>query len=132
MITEELRVGNYLTPPESTSSQKYAIVNWITPAGIRFKGFGNEVIVHRCKPIELTEEWMAKFGFEKSYIGDDFFEWFDKEGMFGVAFNHTTNGITCKYPLHIWDASFTGAVCLYVHQLQNLYFALKQTELKTK
>src|SRR5579864_5869204 len=69
--------------------------------------------------IQLTEEWLLKFGF-KCTSG----EWYYPETEFGITFNEDHE------PLHIWDASFTDAPIKYVHQLQNLYFALTGTELQ--
>lgn len=76
-----------------------------------------------CIPVEITEEWLLKFGFE-----------YDR-------FNHTF----CKgnYCIHIKDGHFNFmndprcsaacyylTTCKYVHQLQNLYFALTGEELQ--
>jgi hypothetical protein len=72
-------------------------------------------------PIPLTEEWLLKFRFEDRGPQPDS----DELGRF------------TKYPIGLWimDGSFITAgdfdVSLkYVHQLQNLYFALTGEELK--
>jgi len=76
--------------------------------------------------IPLTEEWLLKFGFIA--IDDD------------GGFEHPTEKCFQLYDRyldkegfsHVWDAAYTGAPCLYVHQLQNLYFALVGEELTIK
>lgn len=79
-------------------------------------------LITDLEPIPLTEEWLVKFGFEKR-VGEIFMyhTWFyiDKEcaGVSGWYFR----GI---------DA-FKSKI-EYVHQLQNLYFALTGEELTLK
>ena len=69
------------------------------------------------KPIPLTEEWFLKFGFENSekIAVHNRFVWYKDhigiKGMLGVV-----KPVECKY----------------VHQLQNLYFAMTGEELKRK
>lgn len=78
--------------------------------------------------IELTEEWLLKAGFEKDDSGVDMFdqdycEWYQKE--FPVI------GIICQShdKEYIFDENTDTLRLKYVHQLQNLYFALKGSEL---
>ena len=93
------------------------------------------------KPIELTEEWLLKFLFEKStefkmnwyetkFLTnegvDEIEEWvrlcinIESYSVFMVSYNSDDLGHNLK------------SKCQYVHQLQNLYFALTQTELTIK
>lgn len=65
------------------------------------------------EPIPLTEEWFYKFGFSKSNV------WFEKNGI--ELFNIADLYFRAKYPIKA-DVKF-------VHQLQNLYFALTGEEL---
>lgn len=85
-------------------------------------------------PIPLTEEWLLKLGFnkvaDKNKIANDKIVY----GLFGIGFqlNLVVN--------HKWDVytnwnnnknyiTANGAAVKYVHQLQNLYFALTGQEL---
>ena len=70
------------------------------------------------KPIILTETWLIKFGFKKNnnWFSNDLFE-IDIESR-GLHVRLIMGG-SSKYLLHI----------KYVHQLQNLYFALTGEEL---
>ena len=71
-----------------------------------------------CLPIPITEEWLLKFGFEKQtdVCG---FKW--HKGNFYIL-QVGKNSFYCDY-------SLVFAID-YIHQLQNLYFALTQKELE--
>ena len=72
------------------------------------------------KPIPLTEDWILKFGFNK------YGEWFIINNMFApyinisIKHNKTTIGDNEEYDIEMIK---------YVHDLQNLYFALTRKEL---
>jgi len=96
------------------------IGNWVDLGGGRNHYQANDPELWsglNINPIPLTEEWLVKFGFENNSMN------LDEEGF-----------------LHL-DISFIGGVNVYindmeyphinhVHQLQNLYFALTQEEIK--
>ena len=75
------------------------------------------------KPIPLTEEWLLKFGFERTDLIDnsnDDWTWlfYQKDSIYIDGSDltiETATGIVIKVE--------------YVHQLQNLYFALTGEEL---
>jgi len=69
------------------------------------------------EPIPLTEEWLVKFGFEI------------KQGRFGNEYFGKINLYTAsdKKIVFCYDDCLKGIN--YVHQLQNLYFALIGEEL---
>lgn len=70
---------------------------------------------HNYKPIPITEEWLLKFGFHKineSYIKNAF------------LFTNCNSIYKFLYKLSIIENELK-----YVHQLQNLYFALTGEEL---
>jgi hypothetical protein len=69
------------------------------------------------KPIPLTEEWMLKFGFEYSDLNGD-------SGLWKIP----PFQIYGKYNQFLYDYRLDVN---YVHQLQNLYFALTYEELQT-
>lgn len=76
------------------------------------------------KPIPLTEEWLVKFGFEKSIYHCDIYE-LNKNG-FEISFDFKDRVINGCY-LECIELDIK-----YVHQLQNLYFALIGKELTIK
>ena len=65
-------------------------------------------------PIPITEEWLLKFGFEKTSLGH-----FKKQGIILLVEDF----------YYICLLGNTSVIIKYVHQLQNLYFALTQKEL---
>lgn len=74
-------------------------------------------------PVKLTEEYLLKFGFEiTKQTKEDNNIW-------------TFIGSECKFELeqiidfHLYDNMCFGTQINYVHQLQNLYFALTNEEL---
>jgi len=82
----------------------------------------------------LTEEWLLKFGFEKSKF-DYKFEFRDIYFTIKIpAFlNHDRELTLTFHPkMKEWGFTFMGNKIQYVHQLQNLYFALTGTELEIK
>jgi hypothetical protein len=72
------------------------------------------------EPIPLTEEWLFKFGFEKNENG--LFKLFN-ESEVPILLNEDLDGWTCD------GINFSVNGTQYVHQLQNLYFALTGKEL---
>jgi hypothetical protein len=84
-----------------------------------------------CKPIPLTEEWLLKMGFDISSSsgyniknnGIEIDVWFNDDGLINDIQISSTN-ISGAYP-NIKHFQ-------YVHQLQNLYFALTNEELTMK
>ena len=121
MEANELRIGNYAKHYEN------GIVLTVGRT-VAFKTPTNtiRVDVDDLEPIKLTEEWLLKFGFEKIYSTKvrSVFD-FSEDLRFGYldffGFSNTSSGVTFigKKFEHI----------KYVHQLQNLYFALTGKEL---
>ena len=114
MRVEELRIGNYFQWSEFASM------------GIGVDVCTKENIFNYLQlkePIPLTEEWLLKFGFEKpasSWCGDKFHltTWDRYPDCWCVALNKNNAILVDKLK--------------HVHQLQNLYHALCQEELKIK
>lgn len=107
MKPTELRIGNLV----QTNFKKEKEITDIKL--IDFK----ENFFRLYDPIQLTEEWLLKFGFEKTENG-----YFVKDGII-------------LYPIR--DLYFRGNLFIkadikYVHQIQNLYFALIGEELTPK
>lgn len=121
MKANELMIGNWII-----ADNQEVQVNYITPFSIGYgKGnfapsdtFNNTYF----QPIPLTEEWLIKFGFEFKPTGEEVYEQTWKLSGFEI-WQH--NEGFC-HDFHI------GGNLHYVHQLQNLYFALTGEELKTK
>lgn len=79
-----------------------------------------KVEILEVEPIELTEEWLIKFGFENNFKQYELMNWGLKVDLLNnewIVFH----GFCGKY------SEITS--CRYVHQLQNLYFTLTGKEL---
>lgn len=81
--------------------------------------------------IELTEEWFTKFGFQS--------ESYNKTSALNGDIYYTLGGvdIVCEYLSGQWKfiykkSEFDYIEIKYVHQLQNLFFALTGSELTPK
>lgn len=91
--------------------------------------FVNGRVIEDLKPIELTEEWLRRAGFVK----------IDNRNQFGY-FKPISNSRSLCWgfgkDISIEDDETNSMLeyipCQYVHQLQNLYFALCGSELKIK
>ena len=115
----DLRIGNFIKVISSTKT----FDSFITQA----KGYDIVRIEEKSftywnyEPVILTEEWLLKFGFEKT-IGSN-------ESNF-------TNGVYNLFANSLGEVNFYFfkegdwyQKIDYVHQLQNLYFALTGSEL---
>lgn len=78
-----------------------------------------------CKPTPLTEEWLLKFGFDKK-------EGFElKINQFDLIWFYKGKYYLCPYEA-CNENQCVELQIKYVHQLQNLYFALTGEELTIK
>lgn len=131
MKSNELRIGNLLRDKVSKTLLR---VTELTEDGIIThvidrskypleKGWGLE-------PIPLTEEHLLNFGFEKD--GECFFKKFSVQGEFMLFSNKTLVAVAnhVNEPFYFTNKTIIGLE--YVHQLQNLFFALTKTELTAK
>ena len=87
------------------------------------------VYLKNCEPVPLTEEWLIKFGFKYNGWNYDFKNYVfhaqgknEKGEFFNTEFGIKNNGITFNISYNLE----------FVHQLQNLYFALTGEELTIK
>ena len=111
----ELRIGNYYN--------EFGIPKQVTASFIEKL----DQIEKACKividvsPIEITEDWLIKLGFKKDIETD--YRWFilDKS----VAYDLDDNCIRISDSWEFGKRKF-------VHELQNLYFALTSKELTFK
>jgi len=119
MEANELRVGNYVNVfgiPQLVDGSMIVKMVQIEIA---------EKICIDVTPIELTEELLLKCGF--NLITDD-------GGVVG-KYTYWSNDFIELNNLGYWfvvSTDFNHPKINYLHQLQNLYFALTQTELQIK
>ena len=83
----------------------------------------NHIPVEFISPIPLTEDWLLIFGFKKRK-NRHLFHWENKI----VISEYKDEFENFFYPKTGYDIRFSNEI-KYVHQLQNLYFALTGAEL---
>lgn len=111
MDIKQLRIGNYIN------------YNYLGTSIVSVIESGDDITEadsNQYTPIELTEEWLLKFGFKWSHFHPDtaqreYYTYKD----FGIELY---NNRYYKYNIEIKT----------IHQLQNLYFALIRQELTIK
>jgi hypothetical protein len=125
MKASELRIGNYVKF-DNHEDEYYKV------SGCDISELSDELIDLNASPIQLTEEWLLMFGFIRhhyDYANDVIYikniadnEIDNAEFEWGVYPNELGSGIQIKNRKSL----------KYVHQLQNLYFALTGKELVVK
>jgi hypothetical protein len=132
MKANELRIGNLVYYRSSDSDQ------WTNDLPIE-DGFEIDS-ADEYKPIPLTEEWLLKFGFEKGV--SKLMDFVKSELDFTIEGNECIcYGVYKDGDEFTFNVSHSGEIhenegwrillyIRYVHQLQNLYFALTAQELK--
>jgi hypothetical protein len=115
MEANELRIGNLILKNGS-------IYNIDTLFFVDI--YDGTAINFHLKPIHLTEEWLLRFGFEKTM------EWTYSKELLGnskLVYYLGEKGWSIGFKNYSDFSNLT-----YVHQLQNLYFALTGEELTIK
>lgn len=123
LTANELRLGNLVFNKMREINQVcFKITNTSENSGMKINGISERFI----QPIPLTEDWLLKFGFNKKintrFCNAEMFQICNKYiiakpwGKNLMMFNNT---LSRGYLLDV----------KYVHQLQNLYFALTGKEL---
>ena len=106
MKANELRIGNYVAMYKGDCFQ------------LKLRDFADLEMNDgniSCSGIPLTEEWLLKFGFDRNILNANHND----------IIYYSENNIAIKGMLGMVKPS----QCIYVHQLQNLYFALTNEEL---
>lgn len=129
MKTSELRIGNLLEFSNGIQPSKIVMVGrrFFSSASIEKEDNDFEITPH-YRPILLTDEWLLKAGFEKDDTGvdiydQDYHEWYQKElPIIGIICQSSDKS-------YLFDENTDTLRIKYVHQLQNLIFALTGEEL---
>ena len=118
MKANEIRIGNYVW---NEVQQKAIQVNLKVLVDL-LNGID-------WQPIPLTEEWLLKFGFEKDEYAKDFrLGKYWVENRYFDSYEKSMFLFGCYQFNKIYITSNVD-VLKYVHELQNLYFALTGEEL---
>ena len=114
MKANELRIGNYV----DNGFEDLIEVSSISEDSC--SGYNIETL----KPIPLTQEWLEKLGFG---YWDDYEVWYSPDEDATLRIEHYTKGEKIGF----YENDY-GVHIKSVHSLQNLVFALTNTELKLK
>lgn len=117
MKTKELKQGNWI----AYENCHFQVVGFDTDQVLLSFAW---VYLKSINPIPINEEWLLKFGFVQA---SEFKQHYLLECEFGVyeyAFFDSSKSL--------WINETFIPNIKYIHQLQNLYFALTQTELDIK
>lgn len=129
MKAEELRIGNLVLHSNGISK-----VNMIRGNDIGLYDLGLALwgtTIDRIEPIPLTEEWLLKFGFHdrSGQLANRMGYGIDVNSIIEIAWYKQGNDVR----LQTKGSGYTlNTGIAYVHQLQNLYFALTGNELTIK
>jgi hypothetical protein len=130
MKANELRIGNYLNDTEVGSKESFKVM-----IGDIAEIYDHTDCSENYEPILLTKDWLIKFGFTFVNETRHWYILFKREGspedmIFFIGFDKIM-----KYWFGIQNPVMdTVAIntVKYVHQLQNIYFALTGEELILK
>jgi hypothetical protein len=134
MKVNELRIGNYLLCGNKTDLlgdlRRVVMVLGVDNSSIMYcenyetSGvFKSSFLAENFSPIPLTEEWLVRFGLEKREPDDDYNYW-------GILNFTVLYGRTMDRDFSFFLNGYHNDCNIqYVHQLQNLYFALTGEEL---
>ncbi len=114
MSASELRIGNWVYEDDGQGM----LPNRISPNKLIAILYGDKGFSY----IPITEEWLKRFGFTKGKI----FFWCPKKDYISAYFDSVG-----ELAININNGDAYACTVEYVHQLQNLYFALTKEELIT-
>ena len=119
MKATELRIGNWIMMTEGATSK-------LIPQKATWNDMANieNFPALLCAPISLTEEWLLKFDFYNSKSGQ--ITCYRHPESYILLSSDTEGGLDVGHEKH---AALLANI-KYVHQLQNLFFALRGKELE--
>lgn len=136
MEAKELRIGNLIYVDSKLRYVFGTIYKTIQHNYHLQNSTYSENYENECEPIPLTEEWLLKLGFEEiSFTEDrnrDWYKMFEIDNTSEIiSLNYYTKTNYCRFNFDIGYGN-KYLDLYYVHQLQNLYFALTGEELAIK
>jgi hypothetical protein len=129
MKANELRIGSLVYITDTSTLLFYKQVTQINIHNLMYLcGETKEPFEFEIEPIPLTEEWLLKFGFEE-YIDFGYkTKNFDLIPLCGFTYSINKKRVMIMHKGNQMS-HWLNIEIQYVHQLQNLYFALTNEEL---
>ena len=124
MNTNEVKIGSLLRYRISDSYEWEYIPVFSIKHNLIEVGYSKSRLNTTAEPIPLTDEWLLKFGFE---VNTPNLRWMHPV-LLSEVYKTESGGLTLLQN----GTHLTNNPILYVHQLQNLYFALTGEELTIK
>ena len=129
MKSNDLRIGN-IVKTENNTIDVFKLVSIGYDYVLLTDEYNDyDSLIEELKPIPITEEWLLKLGFEyhafdKNYVITTKDDWHNsiKEIEGDWCYNNDSSDAGCYF---VRDVK-------YVHQLQNLYYAINEEELTIK
>ena len=139
MKKTDLRIGNLVGIKETAlhadgcnHSEAIFEIEEIKKDVVQFKAYHANEYYKDLNPIPITEQWLLDFGFEDEG-GDDYVV---AKGEHTLLLTVEKDSISVSLLIYLYGTYNSEYIflkdILYVHQLQNLYFALMQEELILK
>lgn len=132
-LSQQLRIGNLIVSHrEYFDEPTIGVVYQINDSIICFEYDKNGKKERICNPVDqiapipITEDWIIKHFDE---VDDDGLYKSPDEELFQIEIKYLEDPQEYAF---IWDAAYTEAPCEFIHQLQNLHFALTGIELEIK
>ena len=130
MKATELRIGNLVNYDTAEGDVLLNIIDWQDLKWLS-EDEPSFNLVHN--PIPLTEEWLLKFGFDKHGEFGEYYRIFNKGLIIDIEDTDNEFIVWVRIGDDILEpllkVGYPIAYIQYVHQLQNLYFALTNEEL---
>lgn len=124
MRVTELRIGNFINVTKSEYKSEKKQDYWVVSSATIMLMEQGGVEVYG---IPLTEEWLERFGFKEGVSGNKRFK-LELSSIY-IAVEFTQSLVSCVELGVANDVIIDIGYVKYVHQLQNLYFALTNEEL---
>ena len=121
MKANELRIGNWIVDEKAPNTPEQVDLRLLKVVQEVDGKYGD---YERMQPIPLNEEWMGKLGFSHTDENDDW--------QHGTTLSWNKQGQVCLHEVAQERWALVAIDVKYVHQLQNLYFALTGEELEVK
>ena len=124
MKSSELRIGNCIDAEIFNGLERLHVSNGFVTGLLNDSIYINDIKFEyrHLKPIPLTEEWLLKFGFEQDHSNQSWHHRVFVLNSFEIQ----------ELSMEVDKYSYEITTIKYVHQLQNLYFALTGEELTIK
>lgn len=120
MEAKNFRIGNIVKQPNRIGK-----VEEIWREGVKIKGFHNAYDYEHTYPIPLTKEWLLKCGGKLIPVEEDNYEYIE------IEMNGRNLSADCSNNFSTLENNNFKPI-KYVHELQNLFFAITGQELELK